>query len=214
MSPRGARWAGEGRGRPGGLGLTALGTGLLLLLPGARWRVDVAARAALGPSVAPAQGPAWWRQRSPLPWGLPMRCPHLLVSARFHDPRYRRQTGRVHDGIDLVCPRGTPVRATLAGTVVLAGWLWPLGETVWVQAGATRVLYGHLLSRLPVRTGQPVRPGTLLGWEGATGLCSGPHLHYQVERHEPLAVVPPPADDPADAVNPLPTLGQALPDVY
>ncbi len=202
-----------GRGRPWRLGLSALGAGLLLL-PGVSARVGGAARVVLGPGVAPARGPAWWLMPSPMPHGLPLRCPHLLVSARFHDPRYRRQTGRVHDGIDLVCPRGTPVRATLAGTVVLAGWLWRLGDTVWVQAGATRVLYGHLLPRLPVVVGQPVRPGTLLGWEGATGLCSGPHLHYQVERHEPLAVVPPPSHDGADAVNPLPTLGQSLPYVY
>ncbi len=157
-----------------------------------------------------ARPPATRGGGGPLPHGLPMVCAGLVESAGFHDPRYRRATGLVHDGIDLVCPAGTPVRSTLDGQVVFLGRLWPLGLTVWLQRLGTRVLYAHLERIAPLRLGAWAPPGRLLGWEGATGLTTGPHLHYQVEVDEPLIRAVPPSHWPGHAIDPSPTLGRPV----
>jgi murein DD-endopeptidase MepM/ murein hydrolase activator NlpD/PKD repeat protein len=96
-----------------------------------------------------------------------------------------------HLGEDLAAPTGTPVRATAAGTVVLAqpdaypgqkkGW----GNVVLVEhrlPGGQKVwsLYGHL-SRILVSQGQEVSLGQAIGEVGATGFASGPHLHFEIK---------------------------------
>ncbi len=87
---------------------------------------------------------------------------------------------RFHAGIDLGARRGTPVRAPAAGTVAFAGWRNGYGKTIVVNHGnRLQTLYAHL-SKVSVRRGQRVRPGTSLGLTGATGQASGPHLHYEI----------------------------------
>lgn len=147
----------------------------------------------------------------PLPRGLPVWCPGVLVSAGFRDRRYLRATGLRHDGIDLVCPAGTPVRSTLHGQVVFLGRVWPLGVTVWLQRQGTRVIYAHLSRIARLSLGAWVAPGQVLGWEGQTGLTTGPHLLYEVEIDEPLSRSVPPTHWPGHAVNPRPTLGRQVP---
>jgi len=168
--------------------------------------LDQGAPAPAGAHRAPPAG-----LRGPLPHGLPVACPGLVISAGFHDPRYRRATHRGHDGIDLVCPAGAPVRATIAGRVVFLGRLWPLGDTVWLQRRGTRVLFAHLRGLARLWLGEWVPPGWVLGWEGRTGLATGPHLHYQVELGEPLDRAVPPTHWPGHAIDPAPTLGRAVP---
>jgi murein DD-endopeptidase MepM/ murein hydrolase activator NlpD len=64
--------------------------------------------------------------------------------------------------------------------VVAAGWAGGYGNCVVIDhGGGVQTRYGHL-SRIVVRTGQHVDPGTLLGAVGSTGLSTGPHLHYEV----------------------------------
>jgi murein DD-endopeptidase MepM/ murein hydrolase activator NlpD len=88
-----------------------------------------------------------------------------------------------HPGLDLVSPRGRPVRAGAAGCVEVAhrdtggyGRLvvlrHSLGMTSW---------YAHL-SKVSVRRGQCVVAGALLGKVGATGRATGPHLHFELRR--------------------------------
>jgi murein DD-endopeptidase MepM/ murein hydrolase activator NlpD len=110
---------------------------------------------------------------------------------RFH-PILRRS--RPHLGVDFAAPRGTPVHAVAAGKVLEAGWERGLGRTVRIEhADDYRTTYGHL-SRIgsSLRQGRTVRRGQVIGYVGSTGLSTGNHLHYGVERDgthvDPLAL--------------------------
>jgi murein DD-endopeptidase MepM/ murein hydrolase activator NlpD len=74
---------------------------------------------------------------------------------------------------------GQPVYATHAGVVKLARDTWPAGNHIWVSNGGYRTGYSHLQG-FAVDDGQEVQPGALIGYIGATGSSSGPHLDYQV----------------------------------
>jgi len=88
---------------------------------------------------------------------------------------------KFHEGIDIIADRGTPVYASADGIVKLSGvYRGGYGITVVLEHGyGYSTLYGHL-SRSTVRTGQRVKRGDLIAYSGATGLVSGPHLHYEV----------------------------------
>ncbi len=85
-----------------------------------------------------------------------------------------------HPGLDISAERGTPVRATAAGKVELAAPSGDYGNLVIINHGYGLVTrYGHL-SRFAVWPGRDVKRGDLLGFVGATGRATGPHLHYEV----------------------------------
>ena len=87
--------------------------------------------------------------------------------------------GRLHAGIDIAGPIGTPIWAAKAGSVVVAGSQSGYGTTVVLDhGGGMTTLYGHQ-SRLAVRTGQTVRQGQVIGYVGNTGQSTGPHLHFE-----------------------------------
>ncbi|MBZ4019200.1 murein hydrolase activator EnvC family protein [Streptomyces purpurogeneiscleroticus] len=85
-----------------------------------------------------------------------------------------------HPGVDFAVPTGTRVRSVGYGTVVLARRSGDYGKAVTVRMrDGHYVVYGHL-SRIAVRKGRHVGPGTRLGSSGSTGRSSGPHLHFEV----------------------------------
>ncbi len=91
-----------------------------------------------------------------------------------------------HNGIDLVAPYGTAVRAAGAGRVVYVGWNYADGaDPAWIviiaHSSSLTTWYAHLQSRYPVRAGQVVRKGQVIGYEGNTGHSTGAHLHWMVE---------------------------------
>ena len=90
-----------------------------------------------------------------------------------------------HSGIDLAGPAGGAVYTVLPGLVEVlppSGIGGGYGIHVLVHHdGATLTLYAHLLTAT-VLTGQPVIAGALIGYEGSTGLSTGPHLHFEVRR--------------------------------
>ena len=89
---------------------------------------------------------------------------------------------RMHDGIDLAAPYGTPVVAAADGRVVTAGWHGGYGrEVALAHSGGIETIYGHM-SRIAVVQGANVRRGQVIGYVGSTGLSTGPHLHYEVHR--------------------------------
>jgi murein DD-endopeptidase MepM/ murein hydrolase activator NlpD len=98
---------------------------------------------------------------------------------------------RMHKGIDLSSPVGTPVYATADGVIGRADWFSSYGLYIQIEHGAAlQTRYGHL-SRLNVAEGQLVHKGDLIGFVGTTGRSTGPHLHYEV-RVEGVAVNPVP----------------------
>ncbi len=106
---------------------------------------------------------------------------------------------RAHRGVDYAAPHGTPVKATGEGRVVFRGRKGGYGKVVMIRHGARYVtVYAHL-SRFArgVRPGRRVRQGQVIGYVGATGLATGPHLHYEFRvdgvHRNPLTVRLPPA---------------------
>ncbi|MEV8015779.1 M23 family metallopeptidase [Streptomyces sp. NPDC086554] len=110
-------------------------------------------------------------------FALPLRR-RFRVSARY-GIRGNWIAGH-HTGIDLAVPRGTPVHAVGAGTVVLARWSGAYGKAVTVRLrDGHYALYAHL-SRIAVRQGARIGTGDRLGSSGATGRATGPHLHLEI----------------------------------
>jgi len=107
--------------------------------------------------------------------------------------------GLSHAGIDIAVPRGTPVRAVAAGTVVAADWTPRYGNRVILDHGASvMTLYGHN-ELLLVRPGDRVQAGTPIALSGNSGISTAPHLHFEVRVHgravDPLALLPKRGDE-------------------
>jgi murein DD-endopeptidase MepM/ murein hydrolase activator NlpD len=90
---------------------------------------------------------------------------------------------RAHKGIDYAAPRGTPIKATGDGKVILAGRRGGYGNTVIIQHGETyRTLYGHMQGFAKgIQSGTNVKQGQVIGYIGTTGLSTGPHVHYEFQ---------------------------------
>ena len=92
--------------------------------------------------------------------------------------------GGYHKGLDIVAPTGTPVQATQAGRVILAGWSDVYGRLVILSHGGGWVtLYGHN-SKLLVKVGDWVERGQVVAYSGSTGMSTGPHIHYEIRRND------------------------------
>ena len=90
---------------------------------------------------------------------------------------------RIHRGIDIAVPTGTPIHAMAPGRVHFAGTLSGYGNVIIIQhRGRTRTLYAHL-SEIHVRAGQEIEGRPVIGLSGATGRVTGPHLHFEIQRH-------------------------------
>lgn len=88
---------------------------------------------------------------------------------------------RPHQGTDYAAATGTPIKAAGDGRVSFAGWQGGYGRTVILQHGDNiTTLYAHM-SKLGngIAQGQRVRQGETIGYVGATGMATGPHLHYE-----------------------------------
>jgi murein DD-endopeptidase MepM/ murein hydrolase activator NlpD len=97
--------------------------------------------------------------------------------------------GRLHEGIDITAPTGTPIWAAAAGTVIHAGWLGGYGNLVVIDHGnGLATAYAHA-SVIVVAVGQEVAQGETVALVGSTGNSSGPHLHFEV-RVNGIAVDP------------------------
>jgi murein DD-endopeptidase MepM/ murein hydrolase activator NlpD len=101
------------------------------------------------------------------------------VSAPVTSP-FGWRWGRMHEGIDLGAPEGTPIRAAASGTVIYCGWESGYGNlTVIDHGGNLATAYGHQ-SSIAVTCGQQVAQGDVIGYVGSTGHSTGPHLHFEV----------------------------------
>ena len=129
--------------------------------------------------------------RSPLEFS---RVSSGFSSARFHPVL---QTWRAHKGVDYAAPTGTIVKATANGIVAFAGWQSGYGNIVILQhQGQYTTAYGHLSAfSKGLRKGQRVSQSDVIGYVGATGMATGPHLHYEFRvsgvQRDPLRVAMP-----------------------
>jgi murein DD-endopeptidase MepM/ murein hydrolase activator NlpD len=94
-------------------------------------------------------------------------------------------TYRAHLGVDYGAPSGTEIVSVAGGVVGSAGWAGAGGRQVRIRhAGGYETYYLHL-SRFAsgLRAGTRVGQGQLIGYVGATGTATGPHLDYRVKRN-------------------------------
>jgi murein DD-endopeptidase MepM/ murein hydrolase activator NlpD len=118
-------------------------------------------------------------RESNIPTGWPVDPGVASVSSPFGS----RRSGAWHQGIDLSAPKGTPVRATAAGRVVVAERSGDYGRTVVIDHGdGLRTRYAHL-RRIAVEQGERVKTGEVIGEVGKSGNASGAHVHYEVVRN-------------------------------
>ena len=124
------------------------------------------------------------------------------ISSRFNPGRRHPVLNKIraHKGVDYAAATGTPIKATGDGRVVHVGRKGGYGNTVVIKHGQTyQTLYAHM-SRYAsgIRVGSNVAQGQVIGYVGATGLATGPHLHYEFQvsgRHvDPLSVKLPASD--------------------
>ncbi len=104
---------------------------------------------------------------------------HGVVTLEFGESDLPYQP--VHTGIDIAAASGTPITPFMKGTVVKVEHLnWGYGNYVVVDHGNNLTsLYGHM-SRTNSTVGQSVKPGDIIGYEGATGWATGPHVHFEL----------------------------------
>ena len=92
---------------------------------------------------------------------------------------------RFHAGVDLGAAQGTPILATRNGRVAVADRMGGYGIAVVLEhaQGKQDTLYAHM-SQMFVHPGEQVKPGTIIGRVGSTGLSTGPHLHYETRQQK------------------------------
>jgi len=104
---------------------------------------------------------------------------------------YGPRWGRMHRGIDIAAPTGTPIHAAADGVVVSAGWnRGGYGNLVDIRhPDGTLTRYAHN-SKIIVSKGQQVEQGQKISLMGSTGFSTGPHLHFEIRKGGTEAVNP------------------------
>jgi len=101
------------------------------------------------------------------------------VNGTFSSP-FGMRWGRLHAGVDLAAPEGTPIRAADSGRVVLAAYTGGYGNYTCISHSASlSTCYGHQ-SRYATSAGASVSKGQVIGYVGNTGNSFGAHLHFEV----------------------------------
>ena len=166
---------------------------------GAPARTEAAGDPKLAPSLVPPSAPG--RLAIPVAGVTPDALVDTFTQAR-------EGGARIHDAIDILAPRGTPVYAAAPGTVEKLFLSDRGGNTVYVRSPDRTLVYyyAHLDAYAPgLREGAAVRQGDAIGTVGSSGNANptAPHLHFAVMRIRPEAKW----WEQAMAINPYPLLG-------
>jgi murein DD-endopeptidase MepM/ murein hydrolase activator NlpD len=116
---------------------------------------------------------------------FPLNFQYISSGFTFHRYHPILHEYRPHVGVDLVARYGEPVKSVADGTVISAGWGGELGNCIRIQHQHQMVsIYGHLSKISPeVKPGSSVHMGQFIGNVGSTGLSTGPHLHFAMEKN-------------------------------
>ncbi len=126
---------------------------------------------------------------------------YTRISSRFSRRRFHpvQKRYKAHLGTDYAAPTGTPIRSTGDGVVVAAGYTRGNGNYVKIRHNSVYTTQYLHMSRFAsgMRSGKAVRQGEVIGYVGATGLATGPHLCYRFwkngEQVDPFQEELPPA---------------------
>lgn len=146
---------------------------------------EAAARAAASARLPPAAPPEL--SSSPTVAAAPARSRAQSGARGYVWPvdgtvtsEYGNRWGRLHAGIDIAAPTGTPIYAARPATVVYAGWMGGYGQIVLLDhRDGTTTAYAHQ-SQLLTSMGRQVAAGEQIGAVGSTGNSTGPHVHFEV----------------------------------
>ena len=122
-----------------------------------------------------------------LRWPMPGRVTQEFGCTGFSWEPPLGSCRHFHKGIDIAAPYGRAIRASAAGRILIAGPNpYESGSNrAWLVAIAHSseliTWYGHLKTNIPVKVGQWVKAGQIIGYEGMTGRTTGPHLHWAVQ---------------------------------
>jgi murein DD-endopeptidase MepM/ murein hydrolase activator NlpD len=172
----------------------------ILVKPGdtyGRWAITYCGTFAAWPALQRANG--WPERRIPVGAKAVMDCTpipaatratfdrdwiHPLASEKRATSCYRTKKRPSHGGVDIAQPSGTRIYAVAAGTVSYKGFE-RRGAGYYVQirhAGNVYSQYHHLRTASPLAKGASVEVGQLIGYVGATGNATGPHLHFELRK--------------------------------
>lgn len=94
---------------------------------------------------------------------------------------FGQRWGRMHSGIDIAGPTGTPIITPINGMVEVMAPLSGYGKAVYIRSGDLVMEFGHLDSINVKEIGQEVKAGSVIGTLGSTGRSTGPHLHWTIK---------------------------------
>jgi murein DD-endopeptidase MepM/ murein hydrolase activator NlpD len=115
---------------------------------------------------------------------FPVEFQYISSGFSFHRYHPILHEYRRHVGVDLAAHYGTPVKAIGDGRIESAGWCGELGRCVKINHAAGMVsIYGHLSEITPgLQAGNTVRIGEVIGRVGSSGLSTGSHLHFAIQK--------------------------------
>lgn len=116
-------------------------------------------------------------------WNGPFIFPQTgPLTGNFGDARSYNggPVGSHHSGTDFAADEGAPAMAAATGRVAFVGFLATRGNSVMLDHGLGVFTAYHHLSRIDVTQGQDIAQGQVVGGVGATGLATGPHLHWEL----------------------------------
>ncbi|HAN75488.1 MAG TPA: hypothetical protein DCQ63_15295 [Planktothrix sp. UBA8402] len=146
----------------------------------------------VSPQLPPLSGPDTY-----LPSGSMRFNGYIWPAAGILTSGYGWRWGRMHSGIDIAGPIGTPIVAAAPGVISYAGWNdGGYGNLVEIEhPDGSLTVYAHN-DRILVNEGQKVAQGAQIAEMGTTGRSTGPHLHFEIHPNDqgainPMAVLPP-----------------------
>ncbi|MGB3494760.1 MAG: LysM peptidoglycan-binding domain-containing protein [Elainellaceae cyanobacterium] len=140
----------------------------------------------VSPDLPPLPGPENY-----IPSGSPTFNGYLWPARGVFTSGYGWRWGRMHRGIDIAAPVGTPIYAAAPGVIEFSGWnSGGYGNLVDIRhPDGSKTRYAHN-SRILVRSGQSVTQGQQIAEMGSTGYSTGPHVHFEIHVPNQGAVNP------------------------
>ncbi|WP_157737761.1 M23 family metallopeptidase [Aneurinibacillus soli] len=136
------------------------------------------------------------KQKEQVAWSVREKLSHgdghfLMPAPGPLSSPFGMRWGRMHQGIDIASPIGTPVKAADNGRVIFAGVKTGYGNCMIIDHGnGYETVYGHL-DALVASEGDIVEKKELIAYSGNTGRSTGPHLHFEIREHgEPIDPIP------------------------
>lgn len=137
------------------------------------------------PDLPPLSSPEEYLPDNPIFEGYMWPARGALTSG------YGWRRGRMHQGIDIAAPIGTPIMAAASGEVIFSGWnSGGYGNLVKLRHPDGSITFYAHNNRLLVSNGQKVKQGQLIAEMGSTGRSTGPHLHFEIRPNGTTAINP------------------------